>query len=61
MKHGANPNILNEAGHTIFHIAAEYDKPQGIYYLKSKHSVEIDLKDEDGKTALHVAASKDFI
>lgn len=55
---GVNANLKDQYGRTVFHELAKTssDKKEDIIKLLSEHNVNINEKDNDGNTALHLAA-----
>ncbi|XP_026468216.1 nuclear factor NF-kappa-B p105 subunit-like [Ctenocephalides felis] len=57
---GINPNITDDDGNTPLHTAVREKCLNAVTHLlnsKSKHKVEIDVENNDGKTALHLAVA----
>lgn len=57
MKHGANPLIQDKQGFNSLHLATQFTFPLLCAYFIAK-GVDVDVRDSDGRTALHWAAIK---
>jgi len=60
LEYKANPKIQDCYGRTPVHIAAEYGLLGVIHALCSTNKHDVNIPDNNGDTALHIASKKDF-
>lgn len=58
LEHGASLNARTRYGATLLHIAVNASQWEMLEYLISTGRIDIDAKDDDGLTALHVATKQ---
>ena len=57
---GANPNLINNNGETALHMAINSGNAEIIANIVTYQYLHIDARDDDGNTALHIAAARGF-
>lgn len=65
LQHAADPTIKDVQGFNALHLAVQFgadsERPASCAaYIAAKTTIDVDVKDEEGRTALMWAAMKDF-
>lgn len=58
LRNNADYEARDNRGYTVCHVAAQYAQTAVLYHLALRWSIDLDLPDSDGRTALHWAAYK---
>ncbi|KAG2495455.1 hypothetical protein HYH03_006401 [Edaphochlamys debaryana] len=60
LRHNADWEARDNRGYNVAHVAAQYGQTAVLYHLALRWNVDVDIPDNDGRTALHWAAYKGF-
>jgi len=60
LRSGADAGAKDNRGYTVAHVAAQYGQTAVLYHLALKWNVDVDARDNDGRSPLHWAAYKGY-